>query len=257
MKRVLKMVGGFVISASMAISSQALGATSIYFSEVGTINNGVSLSNPSLGTGANSLYIWVTPDGTQGLLGANLNVVSSNPSAVTFTGVQVFNPNIVSLALGGADINDRWQGTGIGTNNGSSILGFSGVRVNQGTGIDPTNNGTVAPFLALDQLRDPVTGSFLFARIDFSASAPADLFMQIGTNGISPLVGSSSDVNIAFGANETLILNASVAGRNLSSNIPDASIVPEPTAIALSGMGLIGLAAFARRQRSRLHGDLA
>jgi hypothetical protein len=248
MNRTMKLAAGLVVAIALGMSSQSNGAAIAYLSEVGTVGGGATLGNPVLDPGAQSLYVWLTTDGNQGLLFVDLNVVSSGPGAV-FTGVQVYNPNIVFAGFGNADVSDRWQSTALGTNNGSSINSFRGFKVSTGDGIDPVNNkGNVGPANRYDQLYDPANNSWLFARIDLNVTAEANIFLQIGEGGISPLSGTSANVNVVFGAGGDPQLNAANQ-RGISSATPDATAIPEPSTVVLGSLGLVGAAVMMYRRR--------
>lgn len=56
-------------------------------------------------------------------------------------------------------------------------------------------------------------------------------------------------VNVDFGVGTNLFTANSYASVELTYNTPDSSAVPEPSTLALAGLGVIGLVARARRRR--------
>ena len=168
-----------------------------------------------------SIYIWGRPEVGEVLENWSLNLKVSNPDIILSTSTEVFKPNVTGVP--------RWQSWGepigdpIQTKN---IAGFSPTHVGQGIGI--ATPGT-------DLYFDSVRTAWLLAKVNytlkpFSTFKSADLFLQIGSLGMSNVGESSFGVDVVFGdlSDNTLILNAANSDnggqRETSSASPDGVI---------------------------------
>lgn len=132
-----------------------------------------------------SAYIWVDETFSIDDL-ACFEILSANgANFVEITGVEVFNPNIVDPGNGNTVVNQRWQAVSVGEiSGGHSVQNVCGTAVAGGTGILPSQssgNGNV------DQLHDPMSNAFLFARLDLvvpiGGNGGDELIIQTGSDG--------------------------------------------------------------------------
>lgn len=217
-----------LLTAVLAVDSAK--AINVYLSPAGSVGGGATAGNPtpSHGTGENaSLFVWIDLDGVD-LGGAALNVVSSNTGVIQFTGAETFNPKITISSIPAFD---RWNSVGAGATTNDAVTGFNGFRILGADGLLSTNTTAAR----LDTLYDAAPNAFLFARIDYQTLAlgSTDLFLQIGSQRISPITGVSSDVPVFFGAGEAQSLTGDQSG--VSSSFADATVtvVPEPTVTSM------------------------
>ncbi len=229
-------------------------AVTIFLSDKG-YGEGATLANPEWGLGGipislgetNSMYVWVRPDPNQGLIGVGLDVESDNTAVVEATAVTVFNADIWMDALNADSGDDRWN-TPVGQGSaGDLATDMVGVAVDE-VGIDPANNGQVAPFYYRDTLYDSGADAFLYAKIDFQLTAiqNTNFWIVVNSKRVAPKVGSSPDVDIIFGANEPTVLHGN--DEYVRNVVPDGRIIiSEP--VTLSLLAVCGLALFRRRRK--------
>lgn len=166
-----------------------------------------------------SFYIWGRPEAGQTLKNWSLNLLVSDSSILTFTSSEVYDSSVTFV--------NRWQGSGepAGTTNQiKNIAGFS--QTNGGLGIGGGTQGS-------DLYYDSVRNGWLLAKVNYSLQTfttykTANLFLQIGSLGMSNTVGDSSDVDVVFGHLTDNALNAANADdggqRQTSSANPDGII---------------------------------
>ncbi len=172
------------------------------------------------GQAGGSIYIWGRPEVGQTLENWSLNLRVSDTSVLTFTSSDVYESNVTSV--------NRWQDVGEPTANSTQIIrniaGFSPTHMGLGIG-----SGTQGSDLYYDSVRN----GWLLAKVNYSlqtftAFKSANLFLQIGSRGMSNLNGDSIDVNAVFGHATETALNAANADdggqRQTSSVFPDGVI---------------------------------
>ena len=161
-----------------------------------------------------SIYIWGRPEAGETLKNWSLNLLVSDSSLLTFTSSEVYDSSVTFV--------NRWQNVGEPTGTTSqikNIAGFSPTNVGLGIG-----NATQSSDLYYDSARN----AWLLAKVNytlqlFSAYKSANLFLQIGSLGITNTVGNSSNVDVIFGHLTDNSLNG-LTQRQTSSAFPDGVI---------------------------------
>lgn len=155
-----------------------------------------------------------------------VDVFSSDPGSVAFTGVSVLVPDVLSGLLSSLD-DVRWQGTGVDEITAAAVTNARGFSVTEGTGLDPENDGST-PLQLVDQEYDAILDAFLFATITFDA-------LDVGTSVITSDVGQ-------FG----IFTDGNSIGGQFSFGGTTVEVIPEPASLALLGAG--GLMMMTRRR---------
>ncbi len=244
------------VAVLLAIATAGNAAVTIFLSDKG-LGEGASLGNPEitldpsggLAPSSTSLYLWIRPDPNQILIGAGLDVETDETGAVEGTAVTVYQADIW-MDLVNADTGDNRWNTPVGQGSAGDVAtDMVGVGVDE-KGIDPSNNGLVAPFYYRDTLYDSGADAFLYAKIDIKctdANQDADLWIVVNSKRVAPRIGSSPDVDIIFGASETTTLHGN--DEYVRSVVRDARIIqiPEPVTMGLLVLGGLGL--LIRRRR--------
>jgi len=276
------------------VTSDARAATRIWLSSVGVPDGTVTVDNQDTvfgGPGGSGvLYVWIRPEDGQILRGVSLALRSTTPEVIDFASVTVYNPtSVIGIPASDATLTAaRWEAiidstTDVPSNWQSSrpVIDLGGPDDNEIRGQerrwpDNTDYSGFGAFTVLgenadvvtniggekertfDPLYDPVADAWLFATIgyDVIGIGTTDLYLQVGGNGIVPLAGSSSDVNVVFGGGDDPPLNADDDYRETNSATRDGSItvvastnapnvtVPEPSTLFLAALTLIGLAGY-------------
>jgi len=240
-------------------------AVQFFFSPNGTPGL-ETVTNPTQNTnkGAqNTLYIWAIPAAGDGTIsGISLNVrVGGAAGDISAMSCIIDNP-----ATGAGGSKTRWSGATSGgaststrVNNGvyKTNASSSGTSPSIGTGTSQ-NDGTD---FATDTLRDPLNNAFRIGSITYTLAAGATgadvpLFMQVGGAdaggpGNSDATGGKivnhdgTTFNVFFGAGDSVAASSQDKGgesTNGTASTADAIIkVPEPSSMALLGLGALGL----------------
>lgn len=220
------------IAVALALSVPSYGGTVtdfyISFSGMGVGDAATNtVNNLSIGQ-TGSAFIWVNDDVSLDT-GAFLDISSSAPNVIKFTGGQVFNPDIVISGTSIA-VNTRWSVTNRGTISDNFVNELRGFRVITGTGILPSQAANAGGLL-VDSLHDISSSAFLFARLDFDVVGSGETTLTIA-EGDGLIVNDGVRLNPTFG----------------SAKIQVAS-VPEPSSSILLSIGSVILCA--RRWRSK------
>ncbi len=180
--------------------------------------------------GSSSLYLWARPEMGETLKNWSVNLVSTNPNILTFDSATVFKSDVTGET--------RWQypdlpGTVVEpTGNSTSIKNITGFTISSGSGV-----GIGPNTINTDRYYNQTTDAWLLARVDyslmpFSSLDSADLFLQIGSFGMTNTTGTSADVDVVFGhSSETPLINAKTK-RQMNSSVRDAMLhyYPKPDA---------------------------
>ena len=161
-----------------------------------------------------SIYIWGRPEAAKTLNNWSLNLFVDNPNIFQSTSSVVFKSNVTGAT--------RWQNVNEPTSNTALISNIAGFN--------PTSlvNGISSATQGADLYFDFARTAWLIARVDymlqpFSTFQDANLFLQIGSLGITNKTGSSVDVNVVFGDDDDTPLNG-FANRGTSSVTRDGVI---------------------------------
>ncbi|MEM9409888.1 MAG: dockerin type I domain-containing protein [Planctomycetota bacterium] len=163
----------------------------VSFSQFGEGNSITNSSGFGVIGESMSAYIWID-ENLEINTGAFLNLTSSNPGIVSFTNVEVFNPDIV---VANVPVNSRWEHTSPGMMTANEIYGFAGFNVTSGTGIVTENHSDTEPFS--DNLHDAVSDAFLFARVDFEVVGLGSTNLQVSA-GAAAIVHDGAVVDAEF-----------------------------------------------------------
>lgn len=206
-----------------------------------------------------NVYVWGRPDAEKTLINWSLNIHTSNPGVINFTGVNVVNPLLGHVASPPPpDEIRRYElinepapaddGQSITSFRGLSVVGETGVL---GVGIGPDT--TALP--VMDPYYDATNDSWLLASIAYAANGggSTNVYLQIGMNGLNNLSQNSAATNVILGALTDPALNG-FSGRNQDSASPEARIIPEPSSVVVAVLGMLALACL---ERSRVPGSLA
>jgi len=251
-------VKSLAAAAVIGIAGQA-SAIQIFFSP-DNVTAGKIPTTPTVpglpNTTGNKLYIWAIPS----VADAKVNGISLNlqpvGTGVVITDHVVYNPTLpASSNPSTGDPDTRWQTSGNGTiapaTGPGSPNGFykdAGASVTEGTGI---RNSTNAVYQS-DPQKDKVNQAYLLGEItyntlaNYNPSSPVSLFLQVGGGAAGDTTGgkitNTTGAGLAtfFGTGD-----ASVDGgtKGAQSTLADAIIgtVPEPTSLALLGLGALGV----------------
>ena len=180
-------------------ATTAFGEGDIYvsFSKFGAGNASTNTQRLGLVGDVGSVYIWIN-DNFEIDTGAFFNIETTSAGVIEFTGVEVFNPNIT--VAGDTVIGQRWEEVDGGTMTANQITNFGAFQVSgSGFGIDSENNSTTSPFS--DELHDPTSNAFLFARVDYQivGTGTTDFVCSSGELGV---VHQGSQLNPEFTSSE-------------------------------------------------------
>jgi len=231
-------------------------ATNIWLSTVGAVGGGVTIEAPAVEVmDSGELFIWARPDEGQTLLNISLNLRTTTQGAIDLTGVSVLNPVVgASTALGKDYVRYEYRLDSDAElpywvapkSNPSRLDGFGGYSV---FGLDVIGVGFGPNTVATDPWFDAAANAWLVGSVSYDVTgapgATTELFLQIGAQGITDTNLNSPTVNIVFGNSSDPPLNAE-ANRGVNSATADATImvvIPEPSAVVLAVLGMLGLAA--------------
>ncbi len=173
--------------------------------------------------GSSSLYIWARPEMGLTLKNWSLDLLSTNSSVLNFTSSTVFGAGVTGV--------NRWQNLGQPTGNSTSIQSIAGFTITSGSGL-----GIGPATKTSDAYYNPTTDAWLLARVDytlqpFSSLTSTDLYLRIGSFGMTNSSGTTSDVDVVFGHSSETSLNAKTQ-RQMISSVRDAVLhyYPRPDA---------------------------
>ena len=227
------------VAVVLIIMAGAANAATTFFLSDKAVGEGPVLSNPvwNLQPGQfATIHIYCQAD--QKLSAVGIDLASTDPAVAEGTAAVVHNPNFD--LFGNPVFNtDRWQGASDGTL-GDLADDLRAVTVTSGTGLEAD------PSLAMwDPGYDQTAQAYLYATVDVIATgeigSSIDLFMMVDSMFIAPAVGTAADVDVIFGAGETVPLNGESVG--IPSAIADGTIniVPEPVSLLLLSVGALAL----------------
>jgi hypothetical protein len=194
---------------------------------------------------ASSLYIWAIPTAPRNIIGVALDLATSS-NAVSATGAAVYN-DVLDAVLE----QQRWNGASAGTS--PPPAGFLVKGMNMAS-VDRRGIRNSAGLR--DGYVDAGTGAWLIGKVDLTAGQPgtAQLTFSVGekliavANNAGGGTGGAELVN--FGpSSDTQNVDGGVIGAASSTADATITVVPEPSAIALAAMGLLGLLTCIRRRK--------
>ena len=236
MRTRVKAVSAVVVLLLMAGSADA--GITFFLSDKG-LGEGATLDNPSLtlpSVGATkSLYIWAVPD--QKVIGTGMNLVSTDPTILEATAIELYNPEYMVVVLPYR----RWNNpVGTGTL-GDLVLNMNAVAVSGG---ETTSIGGMDPLLEdYDPMYDAAADAWLFAKVDVQATAEGStsLYLTVSDNFIAPAGGQGADLPVWFGDGETTPLDGESVDEYSEFADGSVTVVPEPTVMGLLTLGVLGL----------------
>lgn len=173
-----------------------------------------------------SIYIWGRPDSGQTLKNWSLNLVCSDPNVLTFNSVDVFESAVTGV--------QRWQEVNEPTGNTTAINNILGFTLSSGSGV-----GIGSSPVGTDFYQSADNQSWLLAMVNYTLKQPfpgyksAQLFLQIGSYGVTNFVGDNSNVSVVLGhSGDTIQDPNNLTNRNSSHGSYDALIkyFPNPDA---------------------------
>jgi hypothetical protein len=166
------------------------------------------------GQAEGSIYIWGRPEAGETLENWSLNLLVSDSSILNFTSSEVFDSSVTFV--------NRWQNVNEPAGTTSQIKNIAGFTpTTGGLGIGGGTQGS-------DLYYDSTRNGWLLAKVNytlqsFTAYKSANLFLQIGSLGITNTTGNSSNVDVIFGHQTDNSLNG-LTQRQTSSLTADGVI---------------------------------
>jgi hypothetical protein len=240
--RHLMMRSTITLLASLTVSTAAWAETGrLFFDLAGNGGDqnaphpgGLALENPVLPPGGGRLYLYWQfgrpgPDPFQSVLGLNYNVTVDNGSIS-----EAMNYNYSNSILG-----PRW-GNAPGNpapnppvNPGGSTQRFTAIGIN----VLGLKNDAVA--FQLDEGYDAQTNTTILGYVDVTSPSAAGVWLTVDTLGIAIQGGGPAD-DIYMGFGDAPVPAGGSPGRR--SDLPEATIIPEPATLVLLIAGAAALA---------------
>ncbi|MEM7624784.1 MAG: PEP-CTERM sorting domain-containing protein [Planctomycetota bacterium] len=226
-----------VLAAPLATAADV----SIYLSDQDDLTGSPTFGNAAINNGlaeSGSLFVYV--DTAVPLLGVPLDIRSTNPGVIEFTGINFFNPHLDpsdgfaptdnfdlgAFTLGGGTIDTapevRWVSTTANPVTADAIdralmFGFGDLI---GLGLDPSLPA------GLSDPRTTASGDYALAEITYNtlAEGSTDIFVSISSIddlALTPFGGTPESVSVSLGAGEaTELTGISGAGQPLGDGTP-------------------------------------
>jgi hypothetical protein len=178
------------------------------------------------GQTTDSIYIWGRPDSGKTLKNWSLNLVCSDPNVLTFNSVDVFESAVTGV--------ERWEDVSEPTGSTTAINNILGFTLSSGGGV-----GIGSSPAGTDLYQSADNQSWLLAKVNYTLKQPfpgyksAQLFLQIGTYGVSNFTGTTNDVSVVLGHSSDMVLSPSnLSHRDSTHGLADALIkyFPNPDA---------------------------
>jgi hypothetical protein len=173
-----------------------------------------------------SIYIWGRPDSGQTLKNWSLNLVCTDPNVLTFNSVDVFESAVTGV--------ERWEDVNEPTGNTTTINNILGFTLSNGGGV-----GIGSSPAGTDLYQSADNQSWLLAKVNYTLKQPfpgyksAQLFLQIGSYGVSNFTGNTSNVSVVLGhSGDTVLSPSNLLHRDATFGSADALIkyFPNPDA---------------------------
>src|SRR5438552_1164857 len=236
------------IAAAALAASTSANAMTIWFSTSNVPGSEGAPANPTVNLApgqATTLYVWASPTTADVKInGLALSCDADVAGKISAGGHTVLNPvNTIN------DPDTRWDAVGNGNLTASGWANDNAVA----TSMLGIRNSSSATYSA-DPGHDLVQQAYLISSFSFTGTSngTTHLLMKVGSNTISNT--ASANVPVFFGAGDTTAGSGNLAGQKSTTGgvaTPDATIVvgtvPEPTSLAVLGLGALGLV---RRRRA-------
>ena len=185
----------------------------VWLSDVGSLGADVEIGNQTVvygipGSIDQEMHVWLqTAFAAQNLTAVDLNMIATNLSVLSFTGVTVENPEHDPSGCTNSPNDCRWEFThqspalAVSDN---EVIGFNGINFQNGAGIGDV--GASIP----DAQYDATANAWFFATLTYNVVGigSTDLFLQIGDNGVAAEGADLIDVEVRFGGGTDPTLNS-------------------------------------------------